>query len=49
MRPETPPPKPGIAETIGPRKKICDMTPDEYLRLVRDAQKALEEPRPERR
>jgi hypothetical protein len=54
MQPDVPPPdrphKPGIAETIGPRKKISEMTPDEYLQLVREAQKALlEKPRPERR
>jgi hypothetical protein len=49
MQPEEQPPKPGIADALGPRKKIGEMTPDEYLKLVRDAQKALEKPRPERR
>jgi len=38
---------PSIIETLAGRKRIGEMTADEYLKLVRETQIALEKPRPE--
>jgi hypothetical protein len=52
MRPPTLPPErkpePGVVETLVGRKRIGEMTPNEYLKLTREAQNALEKPLPDR-
>ena len=39
------PPEPSAVETLAKQKRIGEMTPVEYLKLVREAQKALAKPR----
>jgi hypothetical protein len=39
--PPEPPPPPGLAATLAGRKRIGEMTADEYLKLVHDAHNAL--------
>ena len=39
-------PKPGIAEKVVGRKRIGEMTPDEYLKLATAAQRAVAEGAP---
>jgi hypothetical protein len=37
-------PEPSVVETLAGRRRIGEMTADEYLKLVRDAQNQLEKP-----
>jgi len=42
-------PRPGVVETLAGRKRIGEMSPDEYLELVWEAQRQLENPSDKRR